>query len=258
MLSTKIRFAAIAAVLSLCAWTSAATIVDFKPLPVSPTTPEFVFSRALGGGVPVFREGPGSVGNADGTLPLINQTPGGLLVETPFLIPAVPGSQLTAASTLFFDSTLVFTGGLQANAPALNAGGAFIQQLSPGSFDLLSTDPDGGGPLLPQLLLRGNINSASFIVGAGNTGAVFNASGINYTAGLIFNALVGAGGTVNNNSMSISMVDVTPSFGIAGDGYLADFDANATGLFNANSVVPEPTSLVLMMLGAGAFIFRRR
>ncbi len=259
MLSIKIRFAAIAAVLSLCAWSSAATIVDFKPLPVSPTTPEFVFSRALGGGIPVFREGPGSTGNADGVLPLVNQTPGGLLVETPFVIFGVPGSQLAATSTLFFDSTLTFTGGLQANAPALNAGGAFIQQLSPGSFDLLSTDPDGIGPLLPQLLLRGNINSASFIVGAGDSGAVFNASGINYTGGLIFNALAAAGGSLNNNSMSISMVDVAPPFGIAGDGFLNDFNTNATGLLNATDLgVPEPASMTLVLLAAGAFLFRRR
>jgi hypothetical protein len=239
--------------LSFCSLSVAGTLVDFKPLPVSPSTPEFVFSRALGGGIPAFRGGPGATSNNDGTLPVPNQTPGGLDAEAPFIIPAVPGSSINVAvgTTEFFDSTLQFPAGLVANAPALNAGGAFIQQLSPGTFNLFSTGP------APVLLLSGNINTASFIVGAGNAGAVFNASGINYTGGLIFNALVAAGGSPNNNSMSISMVDVTPAFGIAGDGYLADFNTNATGLFNAN-VVPEPTSLALFTLAIGGLVVGRR
>ena len=47
--------------------------------------------------------------------------------------------------------------------------------------------------------------------------------------------------------MSVSMVDVTPSFGIAGDGYyLADFATNGTGLFNGTTgSLPEPSSLIL-------------
>src|SRR5262249_49500680 len=109
------------------------------------------------------------------------QTPGGFLAEVPFIIPGIAGSQFTAASTLFFDTTLEFTGGMVANAPAISAGGVFIQSLSPGSFDMFSTDPDGGGPLLPTLLLSGTIDTASFIVGTGNSGAAFNASGVKYT-----------------------------------------------------------------------------
>src|SRR3954466_5089509 len=252
MLLRSIRFTAAAALLSICASSNAATIVDFKPTPVSPNIPEFQFSRALGGGVPVFRGALGSTSNNDGNLPLQNQTAPGLDSETPFIL-AGPGSlnDLIAGTTHFFDSSLQFTAGLQANAPALNAGGTFIQQLSPGSFQLLSTGP------APILLLSGNIGTGSFVVGTGNAGAVFNASGINYTGGIIFNALVGSGGSVNNNSMSISMVDVTPQFNIAGDGFLGDFTANATGLFNAN-VIPEPASITLLMLAAGTLLFRRR
>src|SRR5207249_10861601 len=136
----------------------AATRVDFKPVPVSPTTPEFQFSRALGGGVPVFRTALGATSNNDGNLPVQNQTAPGLDAETPFIL-AGPGSlnDFIAGTTHFFDSSLQFTAGLQANAPALNVGGVFIQQLSPGSFQLLSTGP------APVLLLSGNINTASFI-----------------------------------------------------------------------------------------------
>ena len=254
MIKTTTSCTAIAVSLALCSFVSAATIVDFKPLPISPTDPEFQFSRALGGGIPAFRSAFGAIGNADGTLPVASQTPGGLLVETPFLIPGIPGSQSAATSTLFFDSTLEFTGGLVASAPAINVG-VSVQPLSAGSFVLYSTDPDAGGPLLPTLLLSGNISTASYVTGIGDAGATFNAAGVNYTGGVIYTALLSSGGSANGNSMSISMTDVAPPFAIAGDGYLGDFTANATGLFNA---VPEPNSLALFVMALGAMVLRRR
>jgi hypothetical protein len=250
MLLKKVTPAAIAALFSLCAWASAGTIVDFKPTPVSPTTPEFQFSRALGGGVPVFRGALGATSNNDGNLPVQNQTAPGLDSETPFIL-AGPGSvnDFIAGTTHFYDSSLQFTAGLQANGPAINGGGIFIQPLSPGSFQLMSTGP------APILLLSGNITAATFIAGTGNAGAVFSSQDVNYTGGIIFNAMVASGVAVNGASMSISMTDVVPNFNIAGDGFLADFNANATGLFNA---VPEPTSLSLLAIAMGSLILRRR
>src|SRR6476620_6316798 len=127
MILNRLSVAAVAAFCAICASASASTIVDFKPNPVSPTTPEFQFSRALGGGVPVFRGALGTTSNNDGNLPIQNQTAPGLDSETPFILPG-PGSlnDLIAGTTHFFDSSLHFTGGLQAIEPALNAGGSFI------------------------------------------------------------------------------------------------------------------------------------
>src|SRR3954468_22110953 len=112
MLLRNIRFAAIAALLSVCAVSNAATIVDFKPSPVSPGIPEFQFSRALGGGVPVFRGALGATSNNDGNLPVQNQTAPGLAAYTPFIL-AGPGSvnDFLAATTHFYDSSLQFTAG---------------------------------------------------------------------------------------------------------------------------------------------------
>src|SRR3954453_16004001 len=128
MISSKTKFFSMALTLALCSWSIAGTLVDFKPVPVSPTIPEFQFSRALGGGVPVFRGALGSTSNNDGNLPVIAQTAPGLDSETPFILGG-PGSfnNVLAGTTHFYDSQLILTGGFAANAPALNAGGVLVQ-----------------------------------------------------------------------------------------------------------------------------------
>jgi len=257
---TTTRIALIAAMLAVSSVASASTILDFKPVPTSPVLPEFGFHRPAGGGPPLFRGELGATSNNDGNLLPQNQTAGGLDSETPFVL-AGPGAinDLIAGTTGFYDSSFQFTSGLAANAPALNAGGTFLQQLSPGSFQVTSTTAAGG----PILLRSGNVATASVLVGSGTAGAVFDANGVNYTGGIIFNAMVAAGYTTTNNSFSISMVDVMPTFSInPADGFLADFDANATGLLSATpNPAPEPGSLTLLALGmglVGALRLRRR
>jgi PEP-CTERM motif len=256
MISKKALFSAIAIAAVCCSFVSAATLVDFKPVPVTPGLPEFVFN---GGPAPSFKEGPASHGNGDGALPVGVQTPGGLDAETPFTLPPIPGSLLTGTgSTLFHDATLILNG-LVANGAAsapFGPGGPLIQPLGIGSFQLLSTGPPSAGA--PTLLLSGNIGAATFIVGNADAGATFNGSFVDYTGGVIYGALIAAGGNPLHNSMSFSMTDVNPNFSINGiSGYLSDFDANGTGLFSFNPV-PEPSTLCLLMLGSIAFIGRRR
>jgi hypothetical protein len=246
---TTSRLAFIGALLALSSVASATTIVDFKPVPTSPTIPEFGFHRPAGGGPPAFRSELGATSNSDGNLPPASQTAPGLDSETPFIL-AGPGAinDLVAGTTGFYDSSFQFTSGLVATAAAQNVGGTFLQSLSPGSFQIMSTT--AGGPIL---LLSGNVATASVIVGSGNAGAVFDANGVDYTGGIIFNAMVANNYSINTNSFSISMVDVTPTFSInPADGFLADFDANATGLLSATQApAPEPGSLTLLGLGMG-------
>jgi hypothetical protein len=254
---TTARLAFIGALLAISSVASATSIVDFKPVPISPTIPEFGFHRSAGGGPPAFRGELGATSNNDGNMPPANQTAPGLDSETPFIL-AGPGAinDLIAGTTGFYDSSFQFTAGLVANAPAQNVGGTFLQNLSPGSFQIMSTTAAGG----PVLLLSGNVATASVIVGSGNAGAVFDANGVDYTGGIIFNAMVANNYSINNNSFSISMVDVTPTFSInPADGFLADFDANATGLLSATQApAPEPGSLTLLALGMGLVAGARR
>jgi len=222
----------------------AATIVDWKPGPTTPTMPEFNWTGAQ------LHDDIGAHGNGDGTLPPNTQTGGGLNMETPFIIPGVPGSSIdaVAGTTTFFDSTLHLTG-FNAAAPAGVLFGTAVQPLGPGDFTLISTTG--------VLLLHGTV-AASTITGniGSQAGAVFSANDVNYDGGLIFNQLVASGGTLINNDFSFSFVNMTPPVAIAG-GFLAPFTTDATGLYQADAV-PEPTGLVLLGLAVVPLAGRRR
>src|SRR4051794_2273262 len=83
----------------------AATIVDWKPGPTTPAMPEFTWTGSQ------LQDSIGAHSSGDGTLPPNQQVGGGLNMETPFVIPGVPGSSIdaVAGTTTFFDSTLHLT-----------------------------------------------------------------------------------------------------------------------------------------------------
>lgn len=247
------RTISILALSSLAAASSieAAQILSFEAGPISAGVPELAYGA---GGL---NSAAGSVGNADGILATPAQTPGGLNVSTPFVIPGIPGSDVNAVngSTTFYDSTLVL-GGNVAAGPAATLFGVIIGQLTgAGTFDFLSTDPDGAGPLLPTLLLSGTITNGAIGGFAGGNTASFQSNTVTYTGGAIFAALAANNlGTVGD--VSVAMINVTPSLAEV-RGVLLPFEANASGLFSA-VVVPEPTSLAVVGLAAAAMLGRRR
>lgn len=231
-----------------------ATLISFKPVPISPTIKEFDFG---GGPIPDFEEGPGSIGNGDGTLPLVNQTIPGLQIDTPLSVPGQPGGTVNGdGSTTFYDTTFDITG-LFATGPAINSFGTLVQPLGGANptFQIFSTDPPGVNP--PVLLLSGNISTAT-LAGAngGGAGAVFSAAGVTYTGGAIYTALLAAGGTANPGDLSFSLTDVSPTFSINGvSGFLNAFTANGEGSFTS-PLVPEPAAIGLA--GFALLMLKRR
>jgi hypothetical protein len=233
-----------------------ALIVDFKPDPISPTIPEVAWSGTA------LAEAPGSVGNSDGTTPSALQTPGGYLIQTPFVINGIPGSSLTNnnTATTFYDVTLDLSGfSASPGAAATNIAGVTIvsQPLAEGAFSLWSTDPDDAGPASPTLLLSGTVGTAVVVgLGGQQTGSVQSTS-LTYTGGAIYDAMVAAGFQAGNGSFSWSLLDISTQGGLqlGQNQNVAAFNANMTGLFSA---VPEPASLSMLALGSLALAHRRR
>jgi hypothetical protein len=224
---------------------SAATIVDWKPQPTSPGIAEFVWNGAF------LDEGPGNLSNGDGQLPRNLQTPGGLDMSTPFTINGVPGSEidLVTGATTFMDAQLTING-FAATGPAGVVFNTAVQPLGNGDFTLTSTTG--------VLLLHGTVQSSTITGNIGSSaGAVFSANNVQYDSGLIFNALVAAGGSLSANDFSFSFVSVTPSIAIGGGGFLAPFTTDATGLYQAD-VVPEPMTLGVAAASFGLLGLRRR
>jgi len=225
-------------------------LVSFMPDPVSPTLDEIKWTGSN------FTQGSGSAGNNDGTLAPNQQTPGGLSVQATLKIVdgsgnPYPGSTVNAAdnSTTFYDVTLKIFG-LAAAGPPVTYGTTVIQALGSGSFELWSTGPVGQ----QQLLLSGDIgDDASFVGYVGKTVGWLQ-GGVTFNSGLIKDALVAAGGTLDGGSLSWSLLDIGGGVKITGGG-LAAFGADMTGQFNA---MPEPATLCLLGLGVVGILAGRR
>ena len=227
-----------------------------EPLPDSAGFPAFVFG---GGSTPSFGAGPGSIGNGDGGLPVNLQTPGGLVLQTPFFI--LPGTSFGEQnnvdnSTTFYDTTLSLTG-LIASGPAQSVFGLDVQPLTDGTFSIFGSNPGGGdGPLL----LTGTLHNNEIAGVNGSSSAAEFSTTVTYTGGPIYNALIAAGGLPTDNaSFNLSLSGSTLGIN-GGTGFLNGFTADGQGLFNA-VVVPEPSSILLMafgVMGIGAMAVRRR
>jgi len=262
--SLRRRFGLVAlAIAALCCFSPAAfaaLIVDFKPLPISPSDPEVRWNIS---GLNAAPSANGSKGNGDGLTDIANQTVGGLIIETPVTIirPDLGGSinALNGNSTTFSDVTLTLAN-FNSSGPASEVAGLLNQPMGPGFFQLTST-PAGTNPSTD--LLHGNINSAN-ISGIKNSDSGSVLSGdVTYTGGLIADALNTAlghaiGTPIPGGSLSFSLLDINSPLTINGTtGRLSDFSANATGQFGT-PVVPEPASLSLFALGACGLLIRRR
>lgn len=229
-------------------------LLDLKPAPVSPLHKELRWTGAA-----LFSD-IGSVGNGDGLLPVDQQVPGGLRLQTPLYIPGVPGSSHNAAdqSTTFYDVTLTLSGWSAIGpASATVVGGiTVLSQLvgpivggGPATFRLDST-PAGGGPVE---LLSGHIDSAIIVGIEGGDTASVQSTAVRYTSGVIYNQLVALGlGT--EGSLSWSLLDIDNFRMPPAGGPLMAFQADMTGLYN---VIPEPGLCGLLAL-AGLLAGRRR
>jgi len=252
--------------LTLCGASTAraSLLVDFLPQPASDEIPEFIWDGDY------LLIGPGAVGTGlpdpnvpgDGDLPPDQQSAGGLLITTPFVIPGLPGGEVrtTSGTTDFYDVTLEFEPLGADGAPEVSVSGFVTQQLVGGRFNIWTTDPvNAGAPGDPEvndpvLLLSGQIANAAITgIHGAHTGAVLSAE-VAYDGGVIRDAAAaefGPGPLVG--SLSWTLLDIAPMLLVDG-GQLAAFDADATGQFSG-LVVPEPATLGLLCFTA-PFVLR--
>lgn len=261
---THVGLLAVAAGLGFTAVSQAALLVDFKPIPTDDKFELIYDAVPSGGAARELYAGPGAQGDGSFT------STGGLTIEAsgfPGLVLTDPNLaasvQPQSTSTLFHDVTLVLSNlkedkvsGLS-ETPIFGVGTLYTQPLEDGNFELWSwnnpADPNPG-----ELLLKGTIDNAviSGLAGA-PAGAVLSAQ-VNYTGGLIYQALIAKGGQTTGD-LSWSLLDITPKITkVAGNpALLGSFSANATGQFSSPAI-PEPASVGLLAISMIGLAARRR
>lgn len=240
---------------SLVGLARGALLLDFKPMPTS-DLPEVAYvgadplTRSLGAA-------PGSAGNGDGILPVDQQVPGGLLIETPLMIAEPVKGKIIgpAGTTSFYDVTLVLSGLLQAGPPVTD-NRLVYQRLGSGQFRLFATT--GPEPPPGELLLEGSISEALILTDSQGQGAVLSVS-VQYTAGHIYDALAAKLGLKKlipiSGELSWCLLNMQPTPPAGGQlQELGQFQADMLGQF---TYLPEPSALAPLGLLC-ALVLKRR
>jgi hypothetical protein len=234
-------------------------IAQFSASPTDPSLADIEMTGAGAGKMLITGPGYQSDGNV--------ATPPGMDVQTPFtIVSAAPSFINLNGSTDFYDASMNFfnldVSGFATSVPE-GPNTLLIQNYSSASDPTFEIDTSISTPGGAQDLLRGYIANATLTGLMGKTASSVLSGNIVYTGGLIYTALLAAGDSPIGGDMSISMVDLTdPTTGnptglmIAPDGYIADADAGATGLFD--TPVPEPTSLSLLAFALVPLMRRAR
>jgi hypothetical protein len=237
-------------------------VMQFAPNPPSPGLPEFLWTGPGGNLV----TGPGAVGNGDGDLGIAAQTPGGLEVDTPFVIPGIPNSTIDVSGTHFYDVTLSLSSGYSPGdlqdkgAVILVALNEVDQPMTNGSFQMWTTPAADIPGQLPVLLLNGTMTNNSIAFVLGGTSADYQSQQVTLTGGAIDSAANAAWGGVYACSWEIGLTTTSP-IGVADLGPIipGGVDYAAVDAFSATSEVPEPTPMsVLTAAAIGLSVHSRR
>lgn len=237
-------------------------LFDFLAAPNSDQSSELVFTGSgLTNGPGAVGTGFGNAGTGDGNEDIEDQDATGLLGTSPFSISGIPGSDLNiggGGETTFFDVTMILSL-LPASDPVASQplqsfpSNFLVQELGGGTVEVFSTDPDlgTGGEVL---LLSAQLSNA-VLSGIENfqSGSIVSASLV-YTGGQILTQAGFAPGALGE--LSFSLVDIEPRLTVnSTTGFLDAFEADATGLF---TVIPEPSTALLLFAGGSLLAMRRR
>jgi hypothetical protein len=163
-----------------------------------------------------------------------------------------PNGQLTDLQfETFFDGipdigsgAVISMSGLLKTGTTVTFGNIVTQQFSGGSFSIFDD--------MDNLLLGGTIASSSLVGStAGGNATISNSDPVTFTSGSLLSLV-----DPNSGAFSLAMDDVRTggALGLRGsstgtmDGQLQDFSARLTGQFEAAVAVPEPSSVVLLVL----------